>query len=407
MPRLIYTVPKYRRHKASGQAIVTIHGKDHYLGPWKSRASQLEYDRLIAEWQAAGRPVASTSSPGDLTIAEVADRYFEFAKQHYRKNGESTREVDNVRHALRPLLKLYESTLVGQFGPKALKAIQHHMIQTGLSRRVINSRIGRIKRLFRWAVSEELAPASLSHSLDTVAGLQRGRTEAREIEPVSPVADEVVEATLPHLPRIVADMVRFHRLTGCRPSEVCMVRPCDLDRSDIVWLYRPESHKSEHHGRERTIAIGPQAQQVLAPYLLRDSTTYCFSPSESNRERMAKLRANRKTKVQPSQTSRAVRNPRKKPGDRYTRLSYLSAIHRACAKAFPPPDNLTAEEKRQWVKSHHWHPNQLRHAVATKINSRFGLEAAQVVLGHSKADVTQVYAKRDRQRAIDVMREVG
>jgi hypothetical protein len=45
MPKLIHPVPKYRRHKQSGQAIVTISGRDHLLGPHGSQASQLEYDR--------------------------------------------------------------------------------------------------------------------------------------------------------------------------------------------------------------------------------------------------------------------------------------------------------------------------------------------------------------------------
>jgi hypothetical protein len=35
------------------------------------------------------------------------------------------------------------------------------------------------------------------------------------------------------------------------------------------------------------------------------------------------------------------------------------------------------------------------------------LEAAQVVLGHPKADVTQVYAERDLALAEKVAREVG
>jgi hypothetical protein len=57
MPRFTKgAVPKYRKHKASGQAIVTIAGRGYYLGPYKSKASLVEYDRLITEWLAAGRP---------------------------------------------------------------------------------------------------------------------------------------------------------------------------------------------------------------------------------------------------------------------------------------------------------------------------------------------------------------
>jgi hypothetical protein len=49
MPRLIQSVPKYRKHKASGQAFVEINGRRHYLGPWQSKASRLEHDRVIKE----------------------------------------------------------------------------------------------------------------------------------------------------------------------------------------------------------------------------------------------------------------------------------------------------------------------------------------------------------------------
>ena len=56
MPRLTRSVPKYQRHKASGQAVVTIEGRDHYLGPWPS---MLEYDRLIGQWLAREKPRAA------------------------------------------------------------------------------------------------------------------------------------------------------------------------------------------------------------------------------------------------------------------------------------------------------------------------------------------------------------
>ena len=78
-------------------------------------------------------------------------------------------------------------------------------------------------------------------------------------------------------------------------------------------------------------------------------------------------------------------------GDAYSVASYRQAIHRACDKA-----NISR-----------WSPNRLRHSVATQIRADFGLEAAQVILGHSKADVTQVYAERNSQLAETVIREIG
>ena len=136
----------------------------------------------------------------------------------------------------------------------------------------------------------------MSHKhLTMVSGLRKGKTEARETAPVLPVDDAVVDATLEYLPAIPADMVRFQRLTGCRPAEVCSLRPCDLDRSEEVWIYRPESHKTEHHDRDRIILIGPQAQGVLLRYLARDAQACCFRPCDSEAKRLAEQEANRKT----------------------------------------------------------------------------------------------------------------
>ena len=64
MPRLSQSVPKYRKHKASGQAIVTLNGRDIYLGPWRSKISRLEYDRRISEWLAGGR----NQPPSDAAV---------------------------------------------------------------------------------------------------------------------------------------------------------------------------------------------------------------------------------------------------------------------------------------------------------------------------------------------------
>jgi hypothetical protein len=35
MPRVVHAPPKYRKHKATGQGVVTINGSDHYLGPYR------------------------------------------------------------------------------------------------------------------------------------------------------------------------------------------------------------------------------------------------------------------------------------------------------------------------------------------------------------------------------------
>lgn len=80
MPRLVNVTPKYRRHRASGQAVVTIAGKDNYLGRHGTKAIKIEYDRLMGEWLAAGRPVAAAAPPCELTMMELCSDFWKFAQ---------------------------------------------------------------------------------------------------------------------------------------------------------------------------------------------------------------------------------------------------------------------------------------------------------------------------------------
>jgi integrase len=260
MPKIVRATPKYRHHKASGQAVVTICGRDNYLGPWRSKASRIEYDRLIGEWLAAGRPAhLSTPTAGGVLIAELAISYLEFAKLHYVKNGTATDELAGVKVALRFLRQRYGETRAADFGPLALKALQQQMVAAGHSRGYVNQNAGRIKRIFRWGVANEMVPVAVHQALLTVGGLRKGKTKARETKPVPPVGEKEIARTLPYLSPTIADMVRLQRLLGCRPTELCLIRPGDVDRSGgpgAVWVYRPESHKTEHHGHERRIFAG-------------------------------------------------------------------------------------------------------------------------------------------------------
>lgn len=410
MPRLTDSVPKYRKHRASGQAIVTLCGRDHYLGPHNTKASRVEYDRLIAEWLAAGRGPLYASA-ATLSVAELCLRYLTYAEARYVKNGRPTSEVGGLRVAIRYVRRLYSRQPITEFGPLSLKAVRNCMVADNLAISSINQHVGRIRRVFRWGVAEELVPSSVYEALSAVDGLRRYRGEARETEPVRPVDDETVDATLPHLPEIVADMVRFQRLTGCRPAEVCLLRPGDVDRSTDVWLFTPSSHKTEHHGRNRVIPIGPNAQGILLRYLARDSEAYCFVPKESERRRRA---AQSEVRVVPMSCGtkpgdRSKRRPKRQAGVKYRTDVYRRAITRACDRAFPAPQEILddPEALAKWRREHRWAPNQLRHSAGTRIRRDFGVEGARAVLGHSKISTTEIYAEKDLGQAIRIAAAIG
>jgi integrase len=427
------STPAYRRQpKKNGHdlAFVLLAGRKFYLGRYDTPESRARYHQFIAEWELAGR--LAPALPEEITVEAVAHRYLTWARTYYVKHGRPTTEPRDIESACGPLLAFHAQTPAAQFGPKALKLVRQAMIERGWVRKRINRNVDRIKRMFKWAVAEELIPPTAYEGLRAVAGLRFGRCGAHDNPPVKSAPDELVQPVKAFVSRQVAAMIDLQLLTGARPGEIVIMRPCDLDRSQPVWLYRPSEHKTEHHGLDRMIFVGPKAQDLLAHFLLRPAEAYCFSPAEADRERRAELTAARTTPQScgnvPGKNRRA--KPGRHPGDHYTRDSYRRAIDRAIELAFPPREplqrrqgtdgqpetlkdwhaRLTAEEKAElkaWYRQHHWHPHQLRHNCGTYVRKEFGLEAAQILLGHSKADVTQVYAERDVSRAFTVAAKIG
>jgi integrase len=347
--------PSYRLHRQSGQAVVTLtdavtgQRRDFLLGQHGARASRAEYSRLLAEWHANDRRlVTAVDHVADVTVLELLAAFWPWAEKHYRRpDGTVTNELNDYRLSLHPLAHLYGTLAAADFSPLKLKAVRQLMIdgyehpkygtQEALARTVINRRVGRIVRLFKWAVAKEIVQAPIYQALKAVSGLQQGRCDARETEPVKPVPEAMVDAVLPYLLPPVKAMVQVQRLTGMRPGEVCLMRGIDIDMSGDVWLYKPAYHKLAYRGKPRVVAIGPRAQAIIKPSLQLDTQAYLFSPRAAVAHRQQSLREIRKSKVQPSQVCRKVRRPQRHAGERYTSASYLVAVYRACDRAFPPP----------------------------------------------------------------------
>ena len=422
-------IPKLCQHKSSGQAVVRLGGRDGYLGSWGTPRAKTEYDRVIAEWLAGGRHADAVN---DLTVAELLAAFWDHAEVYYRDgDGKPTNELRNLRDAMGPLRRLYGRTAAAQFGPLALKAVRQAMIEAGLCRTSINRRVNRLKHIFKWGVENELIPASIYHGLQALAGLRAGRSEARESAPVRPVPDALVEAVLACASRQVGAMIRLQRLTGMRPGEVCSMRGIDLDTTGKLWLYRPARHKTAYLGHERMIFLGPRAQEIIRPFLKPDLTAHLFCPAEVERERRQIQHARRRTPLSCGNIpgSNVKRKPRKKPGNCYSVTAYARAVRDACDRAFPLPEHLKPErfdQRRETLKAwrlrltpkqtveikahrkaHRWHPNQLRHSAATTLRKTYGLEPAQVILGHKALTVTQVYAEKNIATAMKIMAEVG
>ena len=111
---------KYRKHCGSGQAVVTLSGRDYYLSPHGTKASKLEYDRLIGEWLAVGRNPLH-AGPDVITVMELDACFWRFAKGYYQKDGRCTRVTPTIKCALKYLKESYGKQPTAEFGPLALK----------------------------------------------------------------------------------------------------------------------------------------------------------------------------------------------------------------------------------------------------------------------------------------------
>jgi integrase len=177
-----------------------------------------------------------------------------------------------------------------------------------------------------------------------------------------------------------------------RAGEVLVMRAIDLNMTGPVWTFRPANHKNKHRGLDRIIHLGPKAQEIIRPFLGSNVEAFLFSPKAYVEELHAQRAAGRKTKRTPSELKRQRKaHPKCKPAERYDRRSYRQAIIRACKAA----------------KVDAWSPLQLRHTAGTLLRAKYGLEAAKVILGHTRVETSQIYAERDLNKAQEIMREVG
>lgn len=420
-------LPKYRRHSARDFAFVEVGGHRRRLpGRYNSAESREAYGQLLQRLLAPAADLEPQLPVGPATVADLVDAWLDWAKGYYP----DAKEYKHCGAAAAAALEEHAGTLLSSFGPRILKQVRTAMVARGWSRPYVNRQVKRLRRMFRWGVEHEFCSPVILEGLRAVAPLREGRTSAPEPTPVTPVDPAMVAAVLPHCSPVVAAMIQLQELTGMRSKNLCHLTPGQIDQDGDVWWYRPRKHKSSWRGKSLGVPLGPRAQALLKPYLDRDPGTPCFSPLESEAWRLATMRSARKTKVQPSQENRAKPRRQRPRRDHYTTTSYYRAVQYACERAFDMPHELRripktirvggkvvplSDEERArrqrlataWRQEHCWHPHQLRHSVATAVRKRYGLEAAQVYLGHATADVTQVYAERDLGRATEIAREIG
>lgn len=322
-----------------------------------------------------------------MTVLEIACKYFEHAEDYYRSNPN---EFRSVRDAVAGFVRHFAEVNGDEIGPKALLAYQESLVERNLARTTVNQMVGRVKRMFKWASSHEYIPPETHHKLLCVEGLRKGRSKAKEPRKILPVPLSDFQALLPFLSPPVRAMAQIQFLCGMRPGEVCVMRGMDIDRNWPIWIYRPASHKGAWREHILAKAIPKTAQTILKPFLREDPTEYLFRPVDGKSWSIeSQAKPDRTTPIYPSELrskaarklQRANKPSRLKP--HYSTSSYGKAIIYAFEAA-----------SKRGVEIPHWHPNQLRHAIATEIRKSLGQQQAQLWLGHLHLSTTGIYAEK-------------
>lgn len=383
--------PAYCLHRATDQAYCTLReGKKRrvvYFGQFGGEQSLLQYSTLLrslhfteatvaaAVAEARSRIPTSVSLPSSLplTVQRLYNLFQQWAPTHYRlPTGGLSREIDNYRDSFREILDLFGSRPVSTLSRSDLSAVRQRMIDRKLSRKVINQRIGRVVRVFVWGGDEDrgLVPDTVAAAFRLLKPLQPFRSEAAEREPVQavPAADLAKVLAVAH--PVLRDMLRLQLLTGMRPNEVRRLQKGMVQkRGRYLQVAFGAAHKMAYKGKSRICLLGPQAC-VLVRFWLRltkDPSDHLFRPQNA-----------------PKAKGRVL-------SSHYSKDAYILAVHRACVKAGVP----------------NFGPNRVRHLAATEIRRQFGLEAAQVVLGHSSYRTTERYAAPVSELAERVAKKRG
>lgn len=360
--------PRIYHHKLSGRARVCIDGTFVSLGPYGSEEAMRAYQEIVSRYEKD-----KTIARSPYMVGELAVRFLEHAATYYSEEG---KERQSYAYALKPLTDMYDDLAVSDFGPLKLKAVRMHMVEAGLSRGVINQRIERIRRVFKWGVSEEIVTPSVYDALCSVQRLRKNTTGVTETERGKLPTRGDLEKILPHCSKTVRAMLEVQWITGMRCKELRKMQWCEIEReSEECWIYRPGSHKTDWRGKTRFVVLGPKSIAILQE-LFKNCTLehYVFRPSVGRASRYPN------DKLKPVDPAH----------DYYEDSSYSRAVERACLKAGVS-----------------FHPYLLRHEAKQRIKRDMGLDAARAQLGHSSVSTTEHYGEIDLEIAKRVAKEMG
>lgn len=355
--------PAVRQNK--GRDRTYFGGRWHDLGPAGSDEARRKFGRLMALWS-----VDPTAVERDADAEIVAELLADYCDSPGLKN------LDRARRACAIFGELYGPMAVAEFNGGHLYAFQHWLCEQvddagrkRWNRTYVATIVGVVRRAFRWgSIFGRVTPEQLI-LLAAVRPPDHEATRPPKIVGAAP--DGALDAVLPHLHRPVDTILRVIAATGMRPSEVCRMRAVDLHRGIVdlpgvgrrdlgeLWAYLPAKHKTQWRGKTKFVLLPASVRTMLEPFVTECvGDGYLFRPDMAYKAWKSKH-------------------------EYYSSSAVLTALKRGLKRAGLPA----------------FSPYQLRHKAARDVDSEFGREAAQAVLGHDSPHMTAHYTGRNFELA--------
>lgn len=365
LPRPRNSIPKYSVDR-NGRAFTKVGGRFISLGRGDRPESRQRYAAILTAHTNGSTlevsPITAGKRKPGVTLSELFCKYVTDALPRFSRAE---------RHCQTTVIRLahqfFGATPVADFGPLKLRALRDAMIagdptatsaegkaspRKPWSRNTVNRQVKRLRAIIRWGVSWEMVSPAIVDALDTVASLSASETTAAESKVRLAVPDQDIEAVRQQLRPKHRDVLDLLLLTGARPGELLMLTTGMIEQSGEVWRSELFSHKSSHKGKRRVLFFNAAAQLILRTYLRADANEVLFKMRRDN---------------------------------------FGHTIKRACLRAKVTP----------------FCPHQLRHTVATKLVDEIGTEAAQRLLGHATAAMTEHYSKAAERQAVEAAKRLG
>lgn len=336
---------------AAGQLSTKQFGETHPT----QRAAKLAKPVAVADykaWIAQMDNAANLTGGGTVTVRELGAAYLAEYGPKWVKRGKPTSTATVARRAVELLDELYGDRIADTLELRDLVIAREQLAsrpgvkvggkgkQQKVTAHTVNLYLGHIRGVFVHAREQGWISKATLADLKELRPASRGGAGRKVYEPTPREVALVLREVSP----AVAAMIRLQWRTGMRPGEVRAMKAIELAEVQGVLIYTPASHKTEHHGKSRPIAILPRAARLLRRWIESEGVGDGYVFTATN-------------------------------GQPYTKSGYRTAMRRACPKAGVP----------------YWPPKDFRHAFASRMRGLGISGLVTSLLGHSDESTTDNY----------------